>query len=630
MIETIRLFKALPVEKKIKKKPTQVILEHTLKHGFIFSEEIYREYSNEELIKMLPQIIEEVGLSQEQMNATFHKSWKKVKEAPMEQLIIEQMIHYLTTYGFEHLGIYNENTVYLPDEKLEMPDVDFSKIKLTLIKGYNKEELKDKLKSLGSGIALKGDTVKDFVAVAKFVELKGEDIEGLNNREVRTALYSELKIIPKDPTEFLRYVLYNISKKTLLIKDKSTIEAFKNQEHNLLKQYYLSEYKKAYGLEPLAEVFYRYKPIFLAMKHKETANIINRIRKLADIHHKPMKADFLNNITAMKKVDDSKLDKALKKSNMFRKARLLYTLNYRVSDVDNIVYRIRNGKAWADSLKDIKNKTEMKRVYKIIENSLIEDLKKNVKGKTILVSEPINYALPTTEKQFVGDIPSGSFVEVDKDMIFGVHWNNLPDYRVDLDLSIINIEGKIGWDGGYRNDGGSVLFSGDITDAPKPNGATELFYVKKQLKDAYIVMNNFFNHMKDKQVPYHIIVAKETPRNFKGNYMAKQENVLVKLKTKTLEKQQMIGLVTMTTKRCRFYFVESRLDNGISARNSKATTIARQYLQDYYENTICLNELLKKAGAKLKTKLKKDEKPDYDLTLENLEKDSFLKIMTKK
>ena len=85
----------------------------------------------------------------------------------------------------------------------------------------------------------------------------------------------------------------------------------------------------------LSEIFYRFKPLFLALRSNQGLRpIINKIRKLAVTHHKPMLEDYLNNITAIiktgKGIDPKKLREELKKVNTFRKIRLAYALKYRV------------------------------------------------------------------------------------------------------------------------------------------------------------------------------------------------------------------------------------------------------------------------------------------------------------
>ena len=97
----IRLFKAVEIKQKKKKKVNKSLLEKTIKNGFIFSPEVIANYSENELINLIKIVKDEIGLSSEQMNSSFHKSWKKIKEADIEQLVVEQLAHYLTTYGKE-------------------------------------------------------------------------------------------------------------------------------------------------------------------------------------------------------------------------------------------------------------------------------------------------------------------------------------------------------------------------------------------------------------------------------------------------------------------------------------------------------------------------------------------------
>ena len=97
MEATIKLFKAMPIKTRRRKSPTEELLEKTIKKGFIFSPEVIYNYSNyDELIKLVEGVF---GITSEKVNASFHKSWKKVKEANIEQLVTEQVAHYLTTYG---------------------------------------------------------------------------------------------------------------------------------------------------------------------------------------------------------------------------------------------------------------------------------------------------------------------------------------------------------------------------------------------------------------------------------------------------------------------------------------------------------------------------------------------------
>lgn len=628
MKSTIILFKAVPIKSKRKKKASKHLLETTIKRGFIFAPEVVSNYSENELLSLMSIVEEEIGLTPEKMNSTFHKSWAKVRDSSIFQLVVEQLIHYFTTYGFEALGIYDKDSVYIPNEKLEIPKLEGG-INLVIIKGYTKKELKEKLLSLlKSGIALGEDTISNIIDVATFVEITEKEIDKIRNKEVKIALYDYLGLFPEHPIEFLRYIIYKATGKTLLIKSPEAIEAIKDNDNLDILGLFV-KYKKKHGLEKLAEIFYRFKPIFLALKGNTRLNsMINKIRKLARKYHKPMEEDYLNEVTAKiqnkRDIYQKKLKEELLKANTFRKIRLAYALKYRTKDVESILYRIRNGKGYAKEFRFTEH-NRAKRVLDSVLDSIVKDVSKNVKGKKIYIPDYINYTLPATEKQFTGDLPSGSYVSIPKDMVFGIHWENTDGHRIDLDLSIMNAATKIGWDSTYRSEDKKILFSGDITDAPKPKGASELFYIRQQILSSYILFVNYYNFDKDSvEVPFKILVAKEQVKNLKQNYMVDPNNVMCVAKTKINQRQKILGLVVTTTNECRFYFTECYLGRSITSSGSEFVEHSRQYLFDFYRNTISLNDILVKAGGKL---VKDRDKCDIDLSPEVLEKDTIINLI---
>ena len=629
MKSLLRLFKAISVGTKEGKVATEDLVKKCISKGFLFSPEVIYNYSEEDLLRFIEVVESEVGLSADKINNSFHKSWQKIKEADIEQLVMEQIVHYITTYGFEHLGIYNKDSVYIPNEKLEIPDVDIDEIKLVVIKGYTKEEIKEKLlRLLKSGIALKEETVKDAVDVATFVGLSINDLETIKNKEVKILLCDKLHIILENPTEFLRYVIYKATGKTLLIKDRATIEAIKENNDKAIDDLFF-RYGETYGLGRLAEIFYRFKPLFLAFKGSSFRNgFINRIRKLAIKYHKPMKEDYLNEITNKIKngvaIHNGTLREELSKVNTFRKIRLAYALKFRTTDSDAILYKIRNGKGYATSFA-FKNKALALVGYDYVENSIIEDIKKKVKGKKIYIPEYMNYALPATEKQFTGSFPSGSYVSIDRDMLVGIHWENQENNRIDLDLSLINNTiGKIGWDSSYRTEDREVLFSGDVTDAPRPNGASELFYVKRKGLEEFLLVVNYYNYDSEIDVPFKIIVAKEQVEAMKQNYMVDPNKVLAIATSSLNQRQRILGLLVITNEECRFHFSETSIGKSITASTSQYNEDSKKYLSYFYKNTINFNEILEKAGAEI---VREKEGCDIDLSPEILEKDTIINLL---
>jgi len=638
MKSTIRLFKAVLIKKEGTKENNKNILDKTIPYGFILSPEVVFNYSENELNNIINVVKKELIISGEQMNASFHKSWEKVANVSIEQLVLEQLVHYFTTYGFEALGIYNEESVYVPSEKLEIPEIDVEGFRFIIIKGYTKDELKTKLNTfLNSGIALKEETMNDVLDVATYLEINEKDIKTVKNREIKTKLYDYFNLFPENPIEFLQYCIYKATNQTLLIKNRETVSKIKiNDNLNILSLF--SRYKQHYGFERLAEIFYRFKPIFLAFRTNSMLKVhMNRIRRLAKRYHDPMKLDFLNNVTSeIKKyntLDIIELETELSKVNTFRKIRLAYALKYRTQYHDSILYQIRNGKGYAT---DFSQYTTIfyEEVLSIVLDSIIEDIKHNVKGKKIYIPDFMNYALPSTEKQFVGNFPSGSFVSIPHDMIVGIHWENVNHDRIDLDLSMISPTSKIGWDRLYRTNDRTILFSGDMTDAPTPKGTSESFYIRKQVPNSFIMFVNYFNFNSDVKVPFKIFVAKEQAKvdiqDFvdrpSRNFMVNPNNILFSIPTSIDKKQKIIGLLTVQPNESRFHFVETSIGNSITSRNTTYNNHAQKYLQDFYSNPISLNDLLQKAGAVI---VPNQNDADIDLSVEKIEKDTVLKLFQK-
>lgn len=589
--------------------------------GFVLDPSVCNDLIADSVISQIREIY---GKNSEELNATFHKSFAKVKNTPTELLVFEQIIHYLTTYGAENMGVYNESSVYIPSEVLDAPEFK-DDIRLVVIRGMTKNELKDKLVDLlSSGIALSKQSVEDAIEIAQFVKLDKSDVANIKNKEVKTALYDYLDIVPKDPVEFLRYVVYRSTEKTLLIKNKDLIISIKNRNNQDIVKYF-EIYESEFGLHKLAQIFNRYKPIFLAFRTNDILKKkINRIRRLAKTNHKPMQEDLLNTITSRLEKHEAptveEFNKAMSNTNIFRKIRLANALKFRMLDSDSILYKIRNGKSYAKDF-DFKNKHGAGIMFDVVIRHIANDIRPNVEGKTYFIPKGLNYALPATEKQFTGDIPSGSYIETPKDMVFGIHWED-QSRRIDLDLSMSDIEGKIGWDGKYRGEG--VQFSGDVTSAPKPRGASEAFHIGKTARGSWLTNLNFYNYS-DMLVPFKIFVTEESKDIEGKNYTMNPNNILAFSNSSIDIKQKIFGLVVSNDKYRRFYFSETGFQNSISSHHNKYAEKARKYLLESLENSISLNEVLMMAGANIVDEMADDV---IDLSTEAIDKTTILNLLS--
>lgn len=664
--ETLRLFKGYLGEK------TDTVNEKALKHGLLIPNN-----ADEEVVDLA---IEMYGKNGEKWNQTFHKDFEIVKNAHIEDLIAQQMIHYITTYGFESLGMYDNDLVYIPREKLEIPELDVENIEFITIKPLTNEELTDKLMTLlTSGIALSEQTVEDIKVLSDFIDKNRFD--EVSNREIKTYLYDKYNIMPKNPDDFLRYMLFKLTGNTLKIQSVDMIyQVRRSDKHKaliMLESYLKNEdrYKK------LSSIFLRNKQLFLALKVKKEDveyygakvkinKIINKLRKLSVYNHKPLPKNILDNLTNKDiSVNYDDLVKELDEITIFREMRILNGIRYRLFGNDNIVYRIRNGKSYVSTLpgKTFEYINKLTGLYKFVMNHLISRLSDKVKGKTIYIPENVIYAVPTSEKQFFGDIPEGSYIEVPRNdnIVYGVHWKNIKDgkpirrfygeeilpqgeERVDLDLKQMNKSEVFGWDASYRSSKSDILFSGDITNAQLPDGATELFYVGQNVGNvAFLVtLNMYTNNSQD--VPFEFVIANAThrPENV-SRYALDPNNILYKMDAiiKNMERQKTLGLITISDT-IRFYFNEFSLGNSVAtSRRDDITMGAFDYLNTYGKKQLKLNELLKDSGAiivnepTIKTKVIKnvngnevseiiDTPVDLDLSLESITKDTIIDLFS--
>jgi hypothetical protein len=632
MEATLRLFKAVPVKDsryRVSRHPAMgQVLKQLLPVGLVFHPAIYANYSVEEWMRLAQQAIDTLGVSGQQANSSFHKSWQKIATAPAAQLIMEQLLNYITVYGAESVGLFSHDTVYIPLETLDIPELD--NLELTVIHGYTKDELKDKLMALlSSGIALQEQTVKDAVTVAKFVDLGIDEVEQVRNKEVKVALYDMFNMVPRQPEEFLRYLLYKTIGQTLLIKDPATIQKLELQADPDIIELLLFNYALQDGLSKLGSIFYRFKPLFLAMrKNAGLKSIINKIRKLAKKYHRSMAQDYLNQITAeCKRIDgyhEELFLTRLQNANIFRKIRLLQALNFRYMASDSpILYKIRNGKSYVKDQDRYFNE-ELFQATLTTFDSIAGDLK-HLTGKKIYIPRNIKYALPTTEKQFSGYLPASSYITVPNDIIFGIWWENYEGERIDLDLSLIEIDQKFGWNGYWREDG--VLFSGDMTDGH--NGATELFYVKPNNKSrCFVIMVNDYTMVSVKnRVPFKIIVGSQPLKKLPTNYMLDPNKIVATVNTHMIENNQIIGLVETGPTECRFYFSQFSQGNNHISSDSVHTRKTREFLIRQQHSLIYLDEALKEAQAVL---VDDPAEADIDLSIQNLQKDTFINLLTGK
>jgi hypothetical protein len=544
-------------------------------------------YAKEEIYSHLRSL----RLDGNELNKTFHKSWAKVQNSSRYQLAIEQILHYLSTYGTMF-----EGEIYIPDEVLDIPEV--TKLKVNVIQALPKAEIVKKcLDVLRSGIALKEATLNAVFELLKDLEYSFKGNEGIRNKEALIKIADWFGIYPKDQVEFLRYLVFKATASTLLIKDRKTLEMIKASSFNP------GPAIKAFGEKELSEIFNRFKPIFLAFKSKCPSEI-NKLSRYSKTYHKPMYQNPINLVTS--ELLNAK-DPALKNATTFALFKALQACYSRLNGQEAFTYHIRNGRSYTVERKNSGN--VMRENFTTI---LIELSSRLPKGKSVYIPEGVVFALPTSEKMFIGNIPTGTTV-TGESLNVGIYWRNEWGAR-DLDLSAMSIDGKkVGWNATYHNE--EFTYSGDVTSAP--NGAVEYLRVGK-IKSNYLLNVNVFSGQDSSK--YKIIVGKGS--DVDKNYMMDPNKVDYETLCETPQKQTCVGLVSpVEGNTSKFTFFNFGSGNMNVSGDSEVSRLRIKALVQRWEHSPSLNQLFDVLGWH---SVETPDEADYNLSFDNLTKDTFL------
>lgn len=489
------LFKVIPTA-FTERHPNMVTVATQVKHGIIFVNEKCQALSVDRNTWRIANDL--YGVDPDAMNATFYKSFQTVLDKNRFELFVDQVIHYLYTYGREAMGLHPITAV--PMQDIVVPDVDVSNLKVTVIR----------LVADDTATALVNDALCTIKAPSKrivkhmesLIPLSAIALDDIKSFELMIMACDYAGVVPENAKLWLRYAIYKLTGETLIIKNCKLVNAIKNaaDEKGDLCKRLLERGNPVY----LSRIFLRYKPLFLAMKYHEGCGpYINKLRRLADTYHQPLTEVTVQNYIPLALAGDRTALAVLRKRMDNRDLvkiinALLVRLNSKAGD--SAVYNIRNGRAFCkDEAYKAFNRKERQAINLEITNlydELARRLRNTVEGKTFYIPDEIRYAVPQSEKQYVGNMPWGTVIIPDLDnvlrpMTVGVQWYNTPDYRVDLDLHAFSKTTHFGWNGAYNQEGATVIYSGDMTNAPLPHGAAEAFWIDGYMEPVIFTLNEY-------------------------------------------------------------------------------------------------------------------------------------------
>ena len=535
------------------------------------------------------------------VNSTFYQNWEDVTSKTRFELFIDQLLHYVTTYGTDFAC---EGNGYVPNATPVGP------VYISLFKDYKvimpctEEDVYNRcMDMLTSGIAMKQATIETIVDyVVEYVTLNdllttGEfDIDDIANREALTLLCDELGIAPNKKFDLFRYIMYKTTGSTLIIKNKPTINAIIRS--NTQFDFNTLSDRQLIGL---ASIFYRFKPLFLAFKKTCTegayystpitsrnAHVINKIRRMAPKYHTPLAESVM--ATMLGKAHDSTvIAETAAQMNSFQIVRLMNTIIERLNRTDEkAMYIVRNGKMF---VKDAKSYDGMITYYATVFNILKNELVSRLSEKATYVKYPKNMVLacPTSEKNFVGDLPFGTYMDLqDSDSFIGIYWKEEWGTH-DFDLSVLNIDGiKVGWDSRYYSDNQDVVYSGDMTSA-RPE-ATEIMLFKKGATDGSVMVNRYNGRDGSK---FRFFGGVEPNMKLRRNYMVDPNFIKFSADVVSDTVEQTIGLLNDG----RFYVMALGSGNSIVSFHKGSKQNERYYASVLKaQSYIKLNYILSDAG----------------------------------
>lgn len=581
--------------------------------GTYYAKSIVEEYVNENV------------LNDDKLGKSLFPSWEWLKSCTDWEYYVHQIMHYISTYGVDFSG-----PVYIPKDYMKTSLA--SDATFFYVRGITLEEATKRLLGmLQSGMALESDTVKKIVLALDNLGHTITAEDGIINKEAVVYLIDAGVLLPQSAGELFRFLIFKASEgdTSLLIKNHKTIELLKNMSYKPLERL-LAKMDK----EVLAEEFNRYKPLFLALKaHGETVSrFVNKLSKLSKTHHKPMVQNPINLLTQqlLREEDAHWLENATIYA-LFKAFRALKMRLLTKEKTVPMIYRIRNGKSY---MKDVTISKDVKKICKKNLKAVIGELKKrlsHLEGKTILVDKYVSLGLPTSEKSFIGEIPEYTTWKLPQDNVaIGIYWHN--DWGTsDYDLSLVSRNSKVGWNAS-RQDGDFVYYSGDVTDAR--NGAVEFLLFKGDPKQEAALFNvNQYSGVPDSK--FQVMLGVDVPvedQSTMRSHMMKTENLLFSAVCPQVVKQTVGGLYFEENGLKCFSLVNMSRGSATVSAPGKNVGDSIEALKLNVISSLGFEGICADIGTKVVTKVKKKnaDKVDYDLRIDQLTKDSFVKLLTAK
>ena len=521
------------------------------------------------------------------LNSTFYKSFNDVMNRSREALWLDQCMHYASTYGTGHTG-----TPYVPNDN--PAHIDFTECKI--IEPITLAELTGKIQDmLHSGIALKNDTLNDiFELISEFqIEL---DLSDINNREFLIRYHISVGIPFDTAEETLQAINFIVTDSACIVKDRATVSAYRMFAEDSALTYsndfkYIEESFKSHSLFEWAGIFNRYKQLFLALRNSGLRPVINKISKLSKKHHVPTVMPMSTKFLTPEYLDNNQLcgesinyiRRNRKDISLFQLAKYYTAVKKRMKGEFIDTINIRNGKSWVKKSYWDLDQDVLKGLESAIQRAFQLNMLDKLQGKTLNFPFNMNITIPTSEKNFIGALPIGSYVNVEPEdnLIVGIYWKGEDGAR-DLDLSFTDIDGNtVSWCNSYTDEYNNIVYSGDMTSAD-PDAAEYLLF-RNDMPNGVFMCNSYCAEPESK---YTFIVARlPEGAEFDTNHMVHPDDIIFQTPMVMTRNQMSMAIYVDG----RFIFTDRATGNGRVARAGITTRDLIQSQIDMADMSLTLN-----------------------------------------
>lgn len=462
MMENI--IKTLKIARRGNSQLSDEKISDAFNKGVIFTSTFVNEEDYNSALKIF-------GFDMNATNQTFYPTLESVLNKSEFELDFWQMIYYMNQFAD-------------PDTKYVYSDEDRAVVTNIVSKNYVVIDVLGSLdfnKTLENYIVNTKQLSFDINQYFKWVDTFNLDVDvfAMKSRTLKHAFMKRYNIAPRTIQELLgmitpencgvmtRRKMFNILTHT---QDNETISLLMKNVL-LMSNKALERESQTYRKELLA-----IRKIAKSIDNKEVVTLLNKITKDGKKSHVAKKKSFLEEATNLHFSNDE-FSKQLSTLSNLQLFRLFSGIKSRLNNVNTFL--IKTAKLASKDRNKLSNR-DVERLNRYL--GLVEAELKNRfnEVKKIKLDKNINLALPTSYRQFIGNVPY--FTEINNlsgDMSVGIIWLDEGDY--DLHCNCIHNNTNMLMRYGFcdmKNSSG-ITFSGDITHIG-PHGAAEYMSVSNE------------------------------------------------------------------------------------------------------------------------------------------------------